>query len=292
MQQQRPNWLIGLILLGVHVGALFAFIPALFSWSALAVACIIVYLTGGMGITLAYHRALTHRALRMVRPLEYATAILGALAFQGDPISWVATHRVHHAHADRRRDPHSIRRGLTWAHLTWIFRSNENIPTVEEQKRFTPDMWDDPFYQAMRYLYIPMQLALAGLLFALGGWSWVVWGIFVRLVFTYHVTWLVNSAAHAFGYRTYRTPDRSVNSWWVALLSWGEGWHNNHHAFPFSARHGLRWCEIDITWWTIKLMAAMKLVDKVRVPTAAMRERLATAQSNVQRRYMRRLMLQ
>jgi stearoyl-CoA desaturase (delta-9 desaturase) len=190
--QQRPNWLIGIALLAIHLGALLALIPALFSWSALAVAGIITYLTGGFGITLCYHRALTHRALRMVRPVEYASAILGALAFQGDPISWVATHRAHHAHADHPGDPHSIRVGFSWAHLTWIFRKNENIPNSEEQKRFTPDLWQDPFYRGIRYLYIPLQIALAVLLFALGGWSWVVWGIFVRLVFTYHATWLVN----------------------------------------------------------------------------------------------------
>lgn len=290
--QHRPNWLIGFVLLGIHLGAILAFFPAFFSWSAIAVACGITYLTGGFGITLAYHRVLTHRALRMVKPLEYATAILGALAFQGDPIAWVATHRIHHAHADHRKDPHSIREGFGWAHFTWLFRTNENIPSPEDQKRNTPDIWDDRFYQAMRYLYLPMQFLLAIALFAIGGWSWVVWGIFARLVFTYHVTWLVNSAAHAYGYRTYHTPDRSVNSWWVAMLSWGEGWHNNHHAFPFSARHGLRWFEVDLTWWTIKLMAAVKLVDKVRVPSRQMRERLAAAQEEVQRRYIRRLMLQ
>jgi sn-1 stearoyl-lipid 9-desaturase len=287
--QHRPNWVTGIALLAIHLGALLALLPHFFSWSAIAVAIVITQITGGLGITLNYHRTLTHRALRMVRPLEYATAICGALAFQGDPIDWVATHRIHHAHADRRGDPHSIRRGLTWAHVTWLFRTNENLPTDEQRKRFTPDLWDDPFYQALRFLYVPLQIALAVLLFAIGGWSWVIWGIFVRLVWTYHATWLVNSAAHAFGYRTYRTPDRSVNSWFVALITWGEGWHNNHHAFPFSARHGLRWFEFDPTWWAIKLMAAMKLVDKVRVPTVEMRDRLAGAQKALQRRYFRRM---
>jgi sn-1 stearoyl-lipid 9-desaturase len=290
--QHRPNWVTGIALLAIHVGALLAFFPAFFSWSAIIVAIVITNLTGAFGITLCYHRALTHRALRMVRPLEIATAILGALAFQGDPIDWVATHRIHHAHADRKGDPHSIRRGLMWAHVSWLFRTNENLPTDEQRKRYTPDLWNDPVYQALRYLYVPMQIALAVLLFALGGWSWVVWGIFARLVFTYHATWLVNSAAHAFGYRTYRTPDRSVNSWFVALISWGEGWHNNHHAFPFSARHGLRWFEFDPTWWTIKLMAAMKLVDKVRVPTREMRDRLAAAQHELQKRYFRRMSME
>jgi stearoyl-CoA desaturase (delta-9 desaturase) len=290
--QHRPNWVTGIALLAIHVGALLAFFPAFFSWSAIVVAIVITNLTGAFGITLCYHRMLTHRALRMVRPLEIATAILGALAFQGDPIDWVATHRIHHAHADRKGDPHSIRRGLMWAHVSWLFRTNENLPTDEQRKRYTPDLWNDPVYQALRYLYVPMQIALAVLLFALGGWSWVVWGIFARLVFTYHATWLVNSAAHAFGYRTYRTPDRSVNSWFVALISWGEGWHNNHHAFPFSARHGLRWFEFDPTWWTIKLMAAMKLVDKVRVPTREMRDRLAAAQHELQKRYFRRMSME
>jgi stearoyl-CoA desaturase (delta-9 desaturase) len=290
--QHRPNWITGIALLAIHVGALLALFPAFFSWSGLVVAIVISNLTGALGVTLCYHRTLTHRALRMVRPLEYATAIMGALAFQGDPINWVATHRIHHAHADRRGDPHSIRRGLTWAHVSWLFRTNENIPTDQQAKRYTPDLWPDPVYQALRYLYVPMQIGLAALLFVLGGWSWVVWGIFVRLVFTYHATWLVNSAAHAFGYRTYRTPDRSVNSWFVALVSWGEGWHNNHHAFPFSARHGLKWFEIDCTWWAIKLMAAVKLVDKVRVPTREMRDRLAGAQKDLQRRYFRRMTLE
>ena len=290
--QHRPNWITGIALLAIHVGALLALFPAFFSWSGLVVAIVISNLTGALGVTLCYHRTLTHRALRMVRPLEYATAIMGALAFQGDPINWVATHRIHHAHADRRGDPHSIRRGLTWAHVSWLFRTNENIPTDQQAKRYTPDLWPDPVYQALRYLYVPMQIGLAALLFVLGGWSWVVWGIFVRLVFTYHATWLVNSAAHAFGYRTYRTPDRSVNSWFVALVSWGEGWHNNHHAFPFSARHGLKLFEIDCTWWAIKLMAAVKLVDKVRFPTLELRYRLAGAQKDLQRRYFRRMTLE
>ncbi|MDE2483179.1 MAG: fatty acid desaturase [bacterium] len=286
--QHRPNWATALALVIVHAVALLALLPQFFSWSAVAAAVAITYITGGFGITLCYHRALTHKALRMVKPLEYATAIFGTLAFQGDPIGWVATHRIHHAHSDRKGDPHSIRRGVTWAHLTWLVRTNENLPTVEQEERYTPDLWPNPFYQALRHLHVPLQIALAVLLFALGGWSWVIWGIGVRLVFTYHATWLVNSAAHFSGYRTYRTTDRSVNSWWVALLSWGEGWHNNHHAFPFSARHGLRWFEIDITWWTIKLMRTLRLVDKIRVPTREMRERLAAAQRDVEARYFRR----
>jgi stearoyl-CoA desaturase (delta-9 desaturase) len=119
-----------------------------------------------------------------------------------------------------------------------------------------------------------MTVALAVIFFAIGGLPWVVWGIFARLVFTYHCTWLVNSASHAVGYQSFKTGDRSTNSWWVALLTFGEGWHNNHHAFPFSARHGLRWFEIDPTWITIKAMSWLRLAKNVKLPTREMMDRL------------------
>jgi len=124
---------------------------------------------------------------------------------------------------------------------------------------------------------------LASGLYLLGGWAFVVWGIFARLVFTYHSTWLVNSAAHTFGYRAFQTKDRSTNSWWVALLSFGEGWHNNHHAFPFSARHGLRWFEIDMTWWWVRILKLTRLAYDIRVPSRAALERLALPARRTQR---------
>jgi stearoyl-CoA desaturase (delta-9 desaturase) len=120
-----------------------------------------------------------------------------------------------------------------------------------------------------------LTILLAAALFALGGWSWVVWGIFVRLALVYQFTWLVNSAAHTVGYRSFKTDDRSTNCWWVALLGWGEGWHNNHHAFPFSARHGLRWFELDTTWIAIRVLGALRLAREIRLPTPAMIARLS-----------------
>jgi sn-1 stearoyl-lipid 9-desaturase len=269
----RPNWPTGIGLIVIHAGALLVFVPAFFSWSALAVGCAIAYLTGVTGITLNFHRTLTHRSLRMIKPLEYLTALLGTLAFQGDPISWVGTHRIHHKHSDRQGDPHTTRRGLTWAHVTWLFRRNASQPSIAEQRRMCPDLYSQPFYRGLAYMHVPLQVALGLVLLAIGGWPWLVWAGFARLVFTYHSTWLVNSASHASGYRTYRTTDRSTNSWWVALLSWGEGWHNNHHAFPFSARHGMAWWEIDVTWWHIKVLRLFRLADRVLVPTKAMRDR-------------------
>ena len=264
----------GLGLIGIHLGALAAFWPGFFSWSALVAAAIVSYFTGALGVTLCYHRTLTHRSLRLRKPLEYLLALCGTLALQGDPIRWVAVHRKHHAHADQEGDPHSIHLGFKWAHVDWIYQHNVALPTEEEALRFAPDLYADPFYRAMQWLSVPLQVALALGLFALGGWPFVIWAIFVRLVISYHSTWLVNSAAHMLGYRTFRTGDRSTNCWWVALISFGEGWHNNHHAFPFSARHGLRWFEIDMTWWHVKLLAFLRLADHIKIPSKIMQQRL------------------
>ncbi len=263
----------GFGLLGIHLGALAIFWPGVFNWSAFAAAAVVFYATVALGISLCFHRTLTHRSLRLSKTFEYLLAIFGTLALQGDPIRWVAVHRKHHAHADREGDPHSILGGFRWAHLDWVYRHNIALPTDEEMRHFAPDLYAQPFYRALQYLNIPLQVALGLGLFALGGWSWVILGIFVRLAISYHSTWLVNSASHMLGYRNYQTGDRSTNCWWVAIISWGEGWHNNHHAFPFSARHGLRWFEIDMTWWHIRVLAMLRLADQIRVPSQSMQQR-------------------
>jgi len=144
----------------------------------------------------------------------------------------------------------------------------------EDRPRWAGDLVKDPVYRFIERYNPLFTVALGLVLLAIGGWSWVVWGVFARLVFTYHCTWLVNSASHAVGYQTFRTGDRSTNNWWVAILTFGEGWHNNHHAFPFSARHGLRWFEFDPTYWTIKLMTWLRLARNVKLPTREMMERL------------------
>lgn len=225
-------------------------------------------------MTLGFHRLLTHRSLQLPKGVEYFLTVLGVLALQGGPIVWVATHRRHHATSDREGDPHGMDRGFWWAHVGWLFLPNPGRPTIAEQHRLAADLAADPFYRFMEKTALLWQLALGVLLFALGGWSWIVWGIFVRLVVTYHITWFVNSASHWTGYRTFRTGDRSTNNWWVALLAWGEGWHNNHHAFPFSARHGLRWFELDLTWFTIRVLQFVGIVRSVKLPTVAMLNRL------------------
>jgi len=261
------NWGNGVGLGVIHIAALAAFLPGMFHWSAVAAAAVVFYATSALGIALCYHRTLTHRGLRLRKPLEYILATLGMLAMQGDPIRWVGTHRKHHAHSDRPGDPHGRDRGFRWAHVRWLYARNADIPSDEELARYAPDLCASRYYRALRHLHWPLHLALAALLFALGGWSWVIWAIFVRLVVSYHATWLVNSAAHSIGYRSYRTNDLSTNCWWVALLAWGEGWHNNHHAFPYSARHGLRWFEIDPTWWSVKVLTLLRLADRIRTPS-------------------------
>jgi stearoyl-CoA desaturase (delta-9 desaturase) len=270
----------------VHIGACAVLIPAMFSWSGVAVAAVLYYLTGAVGICLGYHRLLTHRSLRVPRFAEYAIATVGALAMQGGPISWVAGHRAHHAYSDTDRDPHDSRRGFLWSHMEWLYRRNPARLSREQERHFAADAAADPYYRFLDGGAFGLQIALGVLLFVCGGWSWVVWGIFVRLVVTYHATWLVNSAAHLSGYRTYRTPgrDRSTNNWWVALLAWGEGWHNNHHAFPSSARHGLAWYEIDVTWWTIGMLSKLRIASDVHVPDAVTLRRRLVASPGVEGR--------
>lgn len=265
---------MGIGLLVIHLGALAAFWPPFFHWSALVVFAVLWYATLAVGVSLCFHRMLTHRSLRVPKPLEYAMAVLGTLALEGGPIQWVATHRIHHAHTDREGDPHDARRGLFWSHFEWLYRPNEARPTAEERVRYAPDIVSQPFYRFLDGAHVPLQIALGILLFALGGWSWLIWGVFVRLTVVYHITWFVNSAAHRYGYRTFRTGDLSTNCWWVAMLTFGEGWHNNHHAFPFSARHGLKWYEIDLSWMTIRLLRLLRLAKDVKLPTRAMLERL------------------
>jgi len=273
---QRPSvrLIVASFVIAIHTLALAALWPVLFHWSSLAVMALLVYITGGVGIALGFHRTLTHRSIRLWKPVEYLASICGCLALQGSPVEWVATHRAHHAHTDKEGDPHDIHRGFSWSHFFWMVLPNRNLLSAAMKRRYAADLWEQPFYRFLDRYHVGFTVVLALALYAAGGLSFVVWGIFVRLVVVYQLTWLVNSAAHTIGYRTFRTDDRSTNCWWVALLGWGEGWHNNHHAFPFSARHGLRWFEFDATWLTIAALRALRIASEVRLPTPQMLQRL------------------
>jgi stearoyl-CoA desaturase (delta-9 desaturase) len=257
----------------LHLGALLAFNPAWFSWSGLAVCFFLHWLTGGIGICMTYHRLLTHRSFAL-RPywLEYVLTALGTCASEGGPIGWVSDHRRHHAHSDEDDDAHTPLQGFFWAHMYWwMMFDPESEHSANYYEKWAPDLYKDPGHRWLeRYHFIFPLLMFAGL-YALGGMSWLVWGGFVRSVFVLHSTWLVNSASHIWGYRSHLTRDKSTNLWWVALLTYGEGWHNNHHAYQTSARHGLRWWEVDLTYVAIYLMKVCRIAYNIRLPKISSR---------------------
>jgi len=256
------DWVTIAFLGSIHLAALLAFIPGTFSWGAVGLALFLHWITAGVGITLGFHRLITHRSFRTPKWLEYFLAFCGTLACQGGVIRWVGLHRVHHLHSDHSQDPHDSHKGFWWSHIGWMLY---HIPADEEVPQYTKDLAKDPVHQFLQNYFVPIQIGFGLLLLLLGGWSAVIWGIFVRLVAVFHCTWLVNSATHVFGYRTYETDDNSTNCWWVALIPYGEGWHNNHHAFQSSARHGLKWWEIDFTWITIVVLQKLGLATGVKL---------------------------
>ena len=258
-----------LIWIGIlHLGALMAFVPGFFTWQALLVCVIGHWLTGGVGITMTYHRLLTHRSYA-TRPkaLEYLLTIIGCCASEGGAIGWVADHRRHHAFSDEEGDVHSPNRGFGWAHMFWWMTPDiTSVHTNDYYARWAPDLQKDPIHRFLDKYFIVFPIASAVALYAIGGMPWLVWGFFVRSVSVLHSTWLVNSATHIWGYRTYETRDTSTNLWWVAILTYGEGWHNNHHAFQTSARHGLRWWEFDMTYLLLRAMSMVGLVYNLKLP--------------------------
>jgi fatty-acid desaturase len=253
---------------GLHLGALLAFVPGYFSWPALAVCLVLHWLTGSIGICLTYHRLLTHRSF-VLRPswMEYVLTALGCCASEGGAIAWVSDHRRHHAHADDEGDVHSPREGFAWAHvLWWVTPQVVHGHSLDYHARWAPDLARDPVHVWLDRWHLLFPVLMGAGLYAAGGMPWLVWGGFVRSVLLLHSTWLVNSANHLWGTRPHETRDTSTNLWWVALLAYGEGWHNNHHAFPTSARHGLRWWQVDMTYGVIRLLSWFKLAAAVKLP--------------------------
>lgn len=256
----------------IHAAALMA--PFTFSWTGFITCLVLVWVTGGLGITLCYHRLLTHRSYRTYKPVEYVLTAFGCLALQGGPITWVATHRLHHKESDEEADPHTPSYNFLWAHVLWNFFWDPQLDCYDKIKRFAKDLDRDRvirFYEKHFFtIYVLLAATLYGVGHLIGGWklglSLVVWGCAVRTVLVWHFTWLVNSATHMWGYTNYKTSDNSRNTWWVALLTFGEGWHNNHHADQRSAAHGHRWWEFDMTYWTIKVMQGVGLAKDVVKP--------------------------
>jgi fatty-acid desaturase len=225
------------------------------------IALAVLYPLTAMGVTIGLHRMMSHQSFKAPKWLERLLMTCGALAAQGGPIEWVGLHRHHHMNSDQPTDHHDSRKGFWWSHMNWMFHS---VPAMKHINTLTKDLQKDPYYVWLETNFLLLQLPLGILLYLLGGWSMVGWGIFVRMVLVYHVTWLVNSATHRWGYRRYATDEHSRNNWWVALLTFGEGWHNNHHAEQRRARHGLTWWEIDISWLIILTLERAGLITKVK----------------------------
>lgn len=266
----------------LHVLAAFAAVPWLFSWSGLGLAVTGVFVFGTLGINIGYHRLLTHRGFECPRWLEHLLVTLGACCLEGSPINWVAVHRLHHQHSDKPLDPHSPRHGLLWSHMGWFLAAHSAMFDAEIYVRYARDLFRDRFYKAFERprMYLRMLLGQALAFMAAGslvgglrggsvvaaiqlGLSWIVWGVFVRTIAVWHITWATNSLAHVWGYRNFETPDDSRNSIILSLLSNGEGWHNNHHARPRSAVHGLHWWELDATFAVIRMLEWLGLAWNV-----------------------------
>ncbi|MCB9228399.1 MAG: fatty acid desaturase [Deltaproteobacteria bacterium] len=269
----QKDWFIISWMLIVHVLALLA--PFWFTWSGFYLFLLMYFLTACIGITLGFHRLLSHRSFKAHPVIEGFVALCGTLALQGTVKDWVRHHRFHHMGSDTRRDPHNARRGFWFSHMGWILIKQDEFSGKGEGQKFTRDILSNRWlaFLSNDLVAAGIQILLGLIFLYIGGISWVLWGIFLRLFAVYHVTWFVNSATHKWGYRNFRSQDLAVNNWWVAILAFGEGWHNNHHRYSRVCPAGFRWWEIDVTWMLIRALEAIGLVTQVnRFPESARTE--------------------
>lgn len=290
----RIEWIFAIGVVGYHVLALLVFLPWFFSWTGVILAGIGVYVFGTLGVNLGYHRLLTHRSFAAPKWFERTLVILGVCSLQDSPARWVAVHRRHHQFTDEPVDPHSPLVNFFWAHVGWVLFKSADLRRPELIDRYAKDVMEDGLYAGLERFDLWWWTVVASwALFFLGGFaaqllagggtaeavqfglSLLVWGVFFRTVLVWHITWSVNSATHLWGYRSYDTPDDSRNNVFVGIVSNGEGWHNNHHAHPRSARHGHQWWELDVAWLTIRALSALGLAKNVILP-AHLREGLAS----------------
>ncbi|MAT15002.1 MAG: delta-9 desaturase [Planctomyces sp.] len=269
------DWPVFFWMAAMHIGFLAA--PFFFTWQAGVTALVVHFLCSSCGICIGFHRYLAHRSFQLKKPGEYFVMICAVLAGQGSPLRWAATHRLHHQRSDKEGDPHSPRDGVWWSHLTWLFIKQSPRDIARLYKKYIPDLTKRPVMQFCERTYGLLLFLSAPVIFSIGflvgslngdggmtqGIAFLLWALCFRIVVSYHSTWAVNSATHIWGYVSYKTTDDSKNNWWVALMTYGEGWHNNHHAHPRLARAGHRWWEVDISFWVIRLMQYMGLATNV-----------------------------
>ena len=273
-----------LVMIGLaHVGAGLTLIPWFFSWTGVISTFVGVYVFGLLGINVCFHRLLSHRSFECPRWFEYTLATIGTCCLQESPAWWTAVHRHHHRHTDEQDDPHSPHAGLFWAHAGWLFLKNHEFDQRERMYSHVRDLMRQPFYawidnKVNGVLVLIVQVVLYLSFGFLVGWmpahdtdagfqmacSVLVWGVFLRTIIVQHSTWAVNSFAHRWGYRNFETPDDSRNNLLCGILAHGDGWHNNHHAHPQLAKHGLKWWEIDTAYRAICLFEKLGLVWNVK----------------------------
>jgi len=294
----RVEWSFANGVILYHLVAPLALIPAYFSWTGVAAAICGYLVFGVLGINVCYHRLLTHKGFSCPKWFEYTLAILGVCCLQGSPARWVAVHRRHHQAPDQQQDPHSPLAGFLWGHVGWVVYKNSSLPRTAMSDPYAKDLIRQAFYLKLERHWVWLWIVIAswfafffsglgaGLLLgdslaraATLGVSLLLWGVFLRTVLHWHLTWSVNSVAHRWGYRNYETLDNSRNNIIVGLLGSGEGWHNNHHADPRSARHGHKRWELDLSWWIIRGFTALGLAKDVVLPSPNLTRQLAPAES-------------
>ena len=281
----RIAWRYAVPIATIHALALLAFLPWLFSWTGVVLLVTGIYFYGGIGVNICYHRLLTHRSFRVPRWLERCFVVVAICCMEDAPGTWVATHRLHHIDADEQPDPHSPLVSFFWSHMGWLLVENRNARSASAYDRYARDVLKDPFYMWLQRSLLPVWLYMAHALvyflagFAIEWWlsgSWrsgvqfgaslFVWGVLLRTVAVWHISWSVNSLSHMFGYRNYETGENSQNNWLVAFLTSGEGWHNNHHIDPASASNWHRWWEIDPMYMVIRSLEIVGLATEVIRP--------------------------
>lgn len=278
------RWHYAIVIVGIHLLALLALVPGFFSWTAVGVMVAGVFVFG-QAINLCYHRVLAHKSCTLPKWLEHGFVVMALCCFEDTPAKWVATHRYHHKHSDHQDDPHTPLVNFLWSHVGWLLVHNRATDTIETYAKYAPDILRDRFYMKLEkspswaIVYV-IQMAVFFAIGALVGWltrggvdgalwmggGFVVWGVLVRTVAVWHITWSVNSVTHMFGYQNHDADDHSKNNWLVALLAVGEGWHNNHHADPLSANNRHRWWEIDITYGVIWTLGKLGLATEIKQP--------------------------
>jgi stearoyl-CoA desaturase (delta-9 desaturase) len=245
----------------VHLACLAALYTGV-TWSALAV-CLALFWLRMFGVTAGYHRYFSHRSYKTSRPFQFVLALLGTLAVQKGVLWWSANHRVHHKYSDQEGDIHSpVQRGFWWAHVGWILGPDYEATDLDR----IPDMAKYPELRWLNEHYLVPPVALAVVLYLVGGPTWLVWGFFVSTTVLWHATFTINSLAHVWGTRRYDTTDASRNNLWLALLTMGEGWHNNHHRYMNSARQGFFWWEIDLSYYVLRVLSWCGLVWDLHQP--------------------------